>query len=100
MKLIAIMCLEHCSKNVRNVFKQFEVSVFSELDVRGHAPSKPSSYGWWPSDESTPNYSSLCFAIVSDEKAQEIMDGIEKMSKEDDSGHPARAFLLDVERMI
>jgi nitrogen regulatory protein PII len=100
MKMIAIMCLEHCSKQVRKIFKDFEVSVFSELDVRGYSSDKTSQIGWWPGDHEQPNYSSLCFAIITKEKAEEIMDAIEKMSKDNDSDYPVRAFLMDVERMI
>lgn len=98
--MIGIMCLEHCSKQVRKIFKDFEVSIFSELDVRGYSSDKTSQVGWWPGDHEQPNFSSLCFAMISKEKADDIMDAIDKMVKEDETGHPIRAFLMDVERMI
>jgi len=98
--MIGIMCLEHCSKQVRKIFKDFEVSIFSELDVKGYSSEKTSQVGWWPGDHELPNFSSLCFAMISKEKADDIMDAIDKMVKEDETGHPIRAFLMDVERMI
>lgn len=100
MKMICIMCLEHCSKQVRKVFKDLEVSVVSELEVKGFSSEKRSQARWWPGDHELPTYSSLCFAIVTQDKATEIMDQIEEMTKADEEGHPMRAFLLDVERMI
>ncbi|NTW48813.1 MAG: hypothetical protein HGB19_03610 [Chlorobiales bacterium] len=100
MKLIALMCLENCSKQVRKLFEQYEVKIFSEMDIRGYAPDNAVKYGWWPSDRDLPMYSSLCFAIVSVEKATQIMDGVEAIVKQDETGHPVKAFVLDIERMI
>lgn len=100
MKLIGLMCLENCSKQVRKLFEQHEVKVFSELDIRGYAPDKASNYGWWPGDHEMRMYSSLCFAIVTKEKATEIMDAVEALVKQDATGHPVKAFVVDIERMI
>lgn len=100
MKLIALMCLENCSKQVRKLFEQHDIKVFSELDIRGYAPDHAAKYGWWPGDREMPMYSSLCFAIVTKEKATEIMDGVEVLVKKDETGHPVKAFVVDIERMI
>lgn len=100
MKLIALMCLENCSKQVRKLFEQYEVKIFSELDIRGYAPDKAAKYGWWPGDHDMPMYSSLCFAIVSAEKANQIMDAVEALIKQDETGHPVKAFTVNIDRMI
>jgi hypothetical protein len=56
-------------------------------------------YGWWPSKE-VPVYSTLCFAVISKLRADEIMDEISRISESDESGHAIRAFQVDVEKMI
>lgn len=100
MKLIALMCLENCSKEARKVFEDYDVKIFSQIEISGHTSDKSMNYGSWASSHDLTIYSSLCFAIVPKEKADEIMNAIDKISKDDETGHPIRAFLMDVERMI
>jgi len=57
-------------------------------------------YGWWHIEEDMPIYSKLYFAIVSKEKADQIMNDIKIISKDFDPQHPPRAFQVDVEKMI
>lgn len=43
-------------------------------------------------------YSSLCFAILDDDKAEAIMQELEKNPIVVDKDFPARAFLMNVEK--
>lgn len=99
MKLIGIMNLDKDRPAVRKIFEKTGVQIYSETEISGHTVSTIEKYGWWPSTD-VPVYSSLCFAIIPDEQADEIMGAISRLSAEDDTGHPIRAFLVDVERMV
>jgi len=99
MKLIGIMNLEQDKTTVRKLFEKHGVQIYSETDITGHTVTTLEKYGWRPSTD-VPVYSSLCFAIIADERAEEIMNEITRLSRTDASGHPIRAFQVDVERMI
>ena len=99
MKLIGIMNLEKDKAAVRKLFETHGVHIYSEIEVTGHTVSSLERYGWWPSKD-VPVYSSLCFAIVSEDLAGGIMDGITRLTQSDDTGHPVRAFQVEVERMV
>jgi hypothetical protein len=99
MKLIGIMNLDTDQPAVRKLFEKHGVQIYSEMDITGHTVTTLEKYGWRPSRD-VPVYSSLCFAIISKERADGIMDEISQLSEKDDSGHPIRAFQVDVERMI
>ena len=98
MKLIGIMSLDKDKKRVRKLFEKHGVQIYSEMDIAGHTLSTIEKYGWWPSTD-VPAYSSLCFAVILDDRASEIMDEISETAETDASGHPIRAFQVDVERM-
>jgi len=86
---------------VRSLFKKYQVLVISNLSIRGcYCDSKMSEQAWWPSDREVGAYSSLCFAILEDDKAEAIMKELEKNPIATDPGFPARAFLMNVEKML
>jgi len=99
MKLIGIMNLANDRAEVRKLFEKHGVQIYSETDITGHTLTTLERYGWRPSTD-IPVYSSLCFAIIADERAEEIMGEISRLSLADVAGHPIRAFQVDVERMI
>jgi hypothetical protein len=96
MKLIGIMNLEKDKTAVRKLFEKHGVQIYSEMEITGHTVATIEKYGWRPTRD-VPVYSSLCFAIIAGDRADEIMSDIARMSQVDDSGHPVRAF--QVERM-
>ena len=100
MKLVGIMSLKEHRRKVREVLKNQGVQIFSETDILGHTTETLARIGWFATPQQTPEYSTLCFAIVPDENAAPILDAIAALGPEDDSGHPIRAFMVPVERMI
>ena len=100
MKLIGIMSLECEKKGVKKIFEKHDIQIFSEVEITGHTFATLKQYGWISSQHDIPAYSTLCFAIISKDKANEIMDEIAELAKKDDTEHPIRAFQVDVERMI
>jgi hypothetical protein len=101
MKLLAIIGDEETRPSVRKLFMTHGVHMFSNVAIRGcscDAAKEPPA--WWPGDKNMSTYSSLCFAILDDEKADAIMAEIEKDPIAIDPAFPSRAFVLNVEKMI
>jgi len=100
MKMLAVMGHEETRPLLRELFKKHRVSLFSHIAIRGCScqPSDFEAQAWWPSDESLGAYSSLCFAILEDEKALEVMEEIKSKPLAVDPNFPARAFLMNVEQ--
>jgi len=100
MKMLAIMGHEQTRPLVRDLFKKHRVNMFSNISIRGCncQPSDFESQAWWPSVESMGAYSSLCFAILDDDKAVAIMEELERKPVAADPSFPARAFLMNVEK--
>ena len=99
MKLIGIMSLDKDKVAVRKIFEKHGVQIYSEMEITGHTVSSIEKYGWWPSTD-VPVYSSLCFAVISKLRADEIMEEFSRLAQKDETGHPIRAFQVDVERMV
>ncbi|MDD5718226.1 MAG: hypothetical protein PHQ53_00890 [Candidatus Krumholzibacteria bacterium] len=100
MKLVGIMSLKEHRRIVRDVLQNQGVQIFSETDILGHTTETLAKIGWFATPQATPEYSTLCFAIVPDENAGPILDAFAKLGPTDDTGHPIRAFLVPVERMV
>jgi hypothetical protein len=101
MKFLAVMGHEETRPKVRALFKEHQVKMFSSFDIMG---CNCESQGivpqfWWPTDAMPGAYSSLCFAILDDDKADAIMLELEKNPIVVDRDFPARAFLMNVEKM-
>jgi len=94
MKFLAIMGHEETRPMVRRLFQEHQVLMISSMDIRGCNCEKTGSMGqaWWPTDESIGTYSSLCFAILDDDKAEAIMRELEKKPIAVDKDFPARLF--------
>jgi hypothetical protein len=100
MKFLAIMGHQETRPKVRELFRKYQVIMFSSMDIRGCNCEKtgPEVQAWWPADQMTGVYSSLCFAIVDDHKADAIMLELEQSPITVDGDFPARAFLMNVEK--
>jgi hypothetical protein len=100
MKLIGLMSLAEDKEVIHQIFERHGLEIFSETAINGHTISTIEKFGWFASRGDAPYYSTLCFAIIADDRARLIMDAIERLSRENPSDHPIRAFLVPVERMI
>ncbi|NHQ61146.1 hypothetical protein G9409_11245 [Chlorobium sp. BLA1] len=102
MKFLAVMGHEESLPKVRALFKEHQVMMFSSFDIMGcncesHGRDPQS---WWPTDAVPGAYSSLCFAILDDDKADAIMLELEKNPIAVEPDFPARAFLMHVEKTV
>ncbi|MEI6757738.1 MAG: hypothetical protein FDX18_09370 [Chlorobium sp.] len=100
MKFLAIMGHEETRPKVRALFKEYQVNMFSNVSIRGCNCENKSAgkQSWWPTDDMVGSYSSLCFAILDDDKAEAIMLELERNPLVVDKDFPARAFLMNVEK--
>lgn len=100
MKFLAVMGHEETRPKVRRLFQEYQVHMISSMDIRGCNCEKTGLTGaaWWPTDQMAGSYSSLCFAILDDDKAEAIMLELEKNPIAEDKDFPARAFLMNVEK--
>lgn len=100
MKLLGIMSLAKDRDKVIEIFEKHKVDIFSETDIAGHTPSTIQEYGWWPTSKEAITYSSLFFAFIPDEKADEIMGAMSSFMQDTSHKHPIRAFQVAVEKML
>lgn len=102
MKFIAIIGDEETRPLVRRMFTAHQVSLFSSIAIRGcSCETSAEPLAWWPAGKDIPTvYSSLCFAIVDDQKAENIMKSIEANPVAADPAFPARVFMMNVEKML
>ena len=100
MKFLAIMGHEETRPKVRALFMEHQVKMFSSFDIMGCNCEGQGTVAqsWWPTDATPGAYSSLCFAILDDDKAEAIMLELEKNPIAVDKDFPARAFLMNVEK--
>lgn len=101
MKFLAIIGDEETRPQVRKLFMSHGVHMFSNVAIRGcSCDTAKQPLAWWPADKNMSTYSSLCFAILDDEKADAIMCELEKSPVATDPAFPARAFVMNVEKML
>lgn len=100
MKLIGVMSLTAYRDRVRKVFEQHDIKIYSEVEITGHTTETVKRYGWWALDKDIPLYSTMYFAIVNKEKADEVLNDISCLNGECDPDHPPRAFQVNVEKMV
>ncbi|RMF68739.1 MAG: hypothetical protein D6743_02970 [Calditrichaeota bacterium] len=101
MKLIVLMSLTDYRDKVRKMFEKHEVKIYSEVEITGHTSETIQRYGWWVFEkEDVPMQSTLFFAVISKEKADEILADISALRAECDPDHPPRAFQVNVEKMV
>lgn len=101
MKFIGLMGLNQYRKQVRKIFEKHDVKIYSEVEITGHSSESIKNFGWWVFEKADiPMYSTLFFAVVAAEKANEIMSDISCLQGDCDPNHPPRAFMLAVEKMV
>jgi hypothetical protein len=101
MKFLAIMGHEETLPQVRDLFRKFDVLMFSTMSIKGCFCDKGvASQPWWPSDKGVGSYSSMCFAVLEDHKAGEIIAELERNPIAIEPAFPARAFLMNVEQVV
>ena len=102
MKLVAIMSLDAYRKDLHQIYREHEVRVFSELDIRGYHHQKPppaTKVGWFGGTDSAA-YSTLTWAFLPEEQAGDLLEAIEDYNEMHNLDHPIRAFQMPVDRSV
>lgn len=95
MKLVILGFLEDDAHHVHTLLEEHDVIAYSELPVEGHGAG---SGGWY--GVAAPYRSRMIVAFLSAPKASELVDAIEACVGCEDSRHPVRAWMVDVERAV
>ena len=100
MKLVGIMSLKEHRNVVRDLLRSQDVQIYSETEILGHSTETIARIGWFATTDETPEYSTLCFAIMPDASAEAVFAAIAAYVSGHPGDHPLRAFLVPVEAMI
>lgn len=102
MKLIAVFCIEEYKREVKKIFIDNNVPVFSGVDIRGfRIPDKslPNGANWF-SDHSEYEHSVLNFAFVNAEQADKMLEAIKQTNQSAEMERPIHAFQMNVEKYV
>lgn len=100
MKLIAIFSIEEFKQYTERLFKELQVPVFSELDVKGIRIDQTNTLNSWFGSSNHPTYSTLNFAFLDDGKAEQLMNKIKTVNNSNELERPIHAFQLGVEKFV
>lgn len=101
MKLIAVMSIEEYAGELRKIFSEHRVPVFSETEINGYKllPDTRANDNWF-AGKHTSVYSHIVFAFVEAKKADELLEAIQQYCKQHECANPIRAFQLGVEKFV
>jgi len=104
MKLVAIMSLDTYREDLHALLRERRIEVFSELDIEGYHQASDSggvnpSPGWFRSG-SPPTDSTLTWAFLDDDQANQLLDAIAAFNERRDLERPIRAFKMNVDRAV
>lgn len=101
MKLLVVMSIEAHANEIRKLFVQHQVPVYSEAPISGfRLPPAAAHADNWFADRHVQVYSHLIFAFVQASKAGELLDAVRTLSAEMAEPNPIRAFQLSVDKFI
>lgn len=102
MKLVAVMSLDADRDALHRLYREHEIQVFSEIDIKGyHHSQTPSAaeVGWF-GHASHPAYSTLTWAFLPKEQAKNLLDALAAFNERTNPKHPVRAFEMPVDRSV
>jgi hypothetical protein len=102
MKLVAVMSLDSYRDDLHRIYREHAIRVFSEIDIEGYHHSQPSpatAIGWFGRSNS-PAYSTLTWAFLADDQADDLLDAIQAYNDTHNLDHPVRAFEMPVDRAV
>lgn len=102
MKLVAVMSLDADRDALHRMYRNHEIEVFSEIDIKGyhHAQTPSAADVGWFGRTSHPAYSTLTWAFLPAAQAADLLDAIAGFNRDTDPKHPIRAFEMPVDRSV
>lgn len=95
MKLVFLMYLDEDDSAVADLLERHDVTAYSRLAMEGHGDGQRGWYG-----EVAPYNSQLVFALLPEEKAEELLEAVRRCADCKDPRHPIHAGVVDVEKAV
>jgi hypothetical protein len=95
VKLVVLMYLEDDGPGVEKLLRAHQVSAYSELPVTGHGLGTAGWYG-----TVAPYKSRMLIALLSADKAAELVAAVGRCTGCSDPNHPIHAWTLAVEQAV
>lgn len=99
MKLIALLSIEEMRTELTKMLIQHQVSVYSELDMRGYKTDRGDT-GWFGHENLIAAFSTMYLVFTEEAKADEIMKAVAEFNQNHPKENPVHAFQLAVEKFV
>ena len=101
MKLLIVTCLNELLDDIKNIFNQADIDVFSTANIIGHRNGQAENMlaDWFASGDEQAD-SVMFFTFTTESKAALSMELIMNYNKNLKENFPVRAFMLDVEKLV
>ena len=103
MKLIVILCIEENTPDVRKIFREQKVAVYSKVESKGYKNQEfiPDTSNWF-SQGRIGTFSEVFFSFVPAEQSENLLDAVQHFNDEHPNAknYPLHAFELDVTRTV
>ena len=95
MKIVALMYLEEDDPTAAKLLSEHGVVAYSRMPLEGHGTGVKGWYG-----DVAPYRSKMAFALLPADRAEQLMNAVEKCTGCLDPRHPIHAIQMDVERTV
>lgn len=101
MKLLLITTVAEFKKDIYQLFKKANITVYSTTNIDGHkfSDEKDLQSSWFISSEASLK-SIMYFSFCSEDKANKMLSELEAYNKTKRTNNPAKAVVLPVEKFI
>jgi len=103
MKIVAVLGLKEYEQELKKLFKNVKIPVFSEIDIRGFRMSDDqnrSGSNWFAHPAEHSMFSVLHFVFLEAKEAERILAAIEEFNNSSKIERTVHAYMLDVEKMV
>lgn len=98
MKFFIVTCLKEYQNDVKEIFKQANIHVFSATDVIGFKDSlSPNLLEDWFASGDEKFDSVILFSFTANENAEHGIELIKKYNEESETNFPIRAIIVPIE---
>jgi len=101
MKLVIVTVVDYYKKDIIQLFKQAQISNFSESDIEGFKNSTTArlSANWFASEHSGAD-SEMFFSFTEEKNIDELFSLIKSFNEKLKTNNPIKAVVVPIERFI
>ena len=101
MKLVIVTVVDYYKKDIIELFKQAQISNFSESDIEGFKTTTAVKLdsNWFASKQSGAD-SEMFFSFTEDKNIDELFTLIKEFNENLETNNPIRAVVVPIERFI